>query len=249
MSKHFQKVMREVKSKMKALGFSRKELESVASNIDDNLTIAEDASDEDTASAITEAVDAAMPYLKIAQKSASRQTKAALEAAKEKDEDNDEDEEENDDDDDSDESDSGKTTEKPTRKKHVHRARSENTEIMKMLESISKRMEKQDEIINHLKQNNATERRKSRLEKILKDTGSFGKRILRQFDKMKFDNDEDFNDFLDEVKEDLEEANQERANIGLAKLGSVPKSEKKDGKEEKVDVLSDEELDKLADML
>lgn len=241
--------MREVKSKMKALGFSRKELESVASNIDDNLAISDDASDEDIASAITEAVDAAMPYLKIAQKSASRQTKAALEAAKEKDEDDEEDDEENDEEDDSEEADNGKTAEKQTRKKFNRRTKSESTEIMKMLESISKRMEKQDEVINNLKQNNATERRKNRLEKILKDTGSFGKRILRQFEKMKFDSDEDFNDFLDEVKEDLEEANQERANIGLAKLGSVPKSEKKDGKEEKVDVLSDEELDKLADML
>ena len=245
MSKHFQKVMREVKTKMKALGFSRKELESVASNIDDNLTIEDDASDEDIASAITEAVDAAMPYLKIAQKSASRQTKAALEAAKGKDDD---DEDESDDDDDSEDEEDEKTVEKQHKKRNRRQAKSENTEIMKLLEAMSKRMEKQDEVINALKQNNTSDKRKTRLEKVLKDTGSFGKRILRQFDKMKFDSDDDFNDFLDEVKEDLEEANQERANAGLAKLGSVPKSEKKD-KEEKVEEITDAELDKLADML
>ena len=117
-----------------------------------------------------------------------------------------------------------------------------------MLDSINKKLEKQDEVIANLRKGNTTDKRRAKLEKLLKDTGTFGKRTLRQFEKMDFEDDDEFEDFLDDVKKDLDEANQERANAGLAKLGAVP-SPDGGGNETKPEEITDKELDMLAEQL
>ena len=247
MSKHFQQLLKALKTsdEVKALGFNKEEIKSLASDMDKNLKIDENASDEDVESAIDEAVEHAIPFLKMAQKSSSRIVKKALEKKKEDDDDDDDDDEPNDDDepDGEEKPKDGKKT-----KKERNRAESEDSEIKKMLTTIMKKMEKQDETIANLRKGNTTDKRRAKLEKLLKDTGTFGKRTLRQFDKMDFEDDDEFEDFLDDVKADLEEANQERANAGLAKLGAVPTPDK-GGKEDKPEEITDNELDKLADML
>jgi hypothetical protein len=86
--------------------------------------------------------------------------------------------------------------------------------------------------------------RKSRLEELLKETGSFGQRTLKNFAKMKFENDEEFDDFFEEVEADLKAYNQERANDGLSKLGKTPLV----GGGNKEEVLSDDEVKALANL-
>ena len=54
-----------MKTKTKALGFNRKELEGLALKIDKNLELEEDASDEDVDAAIETAVEAALPFLEV----------------------------------------------------------------------------------------------------------------------------------------------------------------------------------------
>lgn len=261
MSKHFEKVLKALKTSddVKALGFDRDEIKRLASDIDKKLNLKEDASDEEVDSAIEEAVDNAIPYLKMAQSTASRIVKKKLAKSKKEEEDEDEDEDdddgddEDDDDDDEDDEPKGKKAKKSKKSKKNRQSKSEDDgdDVKKLLKSLVKKIEKQEETIAGLRKGNTEDKRRSKLEKILKDTGSFGKRYLRQFDKMNFEDDDDFEEFLDVVREDLEETNQERANAGLEKLGIKTSVERKSGddSEEQTEVASDEEVDKLADQL
>ena len=64
---------------------------------------------------------------------------------------------------------------------------------------------------------------------------------------MKFETDDEFNEFLSDVKEDLEQLNQERANEGLAKFGA-PKVDPQQTRTEpaKPKPLTDAEVEELA---
>ena len=259
MSKHFEKVLKALKTsdEVKALGFDKDEIKRLASNIDKKLNLEDDASDEDVESAIDEAVENAIPYLKMAQSSASRIVKKKLAKSK-KDEDDDEDDDDDDepvdDDDDEDDDDEpkGKKSKKSKKSKKNRQTKSDDDddEVKSMLKTLLKKVEKQDETIANLRKGNTEDKRRSKLEKLLKDTGSFGKRYLRQFDKMNFEDDDEFEEFLEEVKDDLEETNQERANAGLDKLGiKVASTSKKDDEDEQTEVVTDDELDALADQL
>lgn len=247
MSKHFTKILKELKTReeIKALGFNYDELKSLASDLDKNLTIDEQASDDDIESAVTGLVETAIPYLKMAQKTSSRIVKKSLEKAKAQEED----EEEEDDSDDNDETDDDHKTPKSDKSKKASRTTSDSTlETSKLLAKILERMQKQEEMISEMRQGNTKDKRRTQLEKLVKGTGSFGKRALRSFDKISFKDEEDFDDYLEEVRNDLEELNQERANAGLSKLGASVQADKKHEKEE-VEVLTDDELDKLASTL
>ena len=70
------KVFAELKAKAKSFGFSKKELESAAATIADNLDLDENASDEEIATAATEAVDKYLPLLKLSQSAYGRMVKA-----------------------------------------------------------------------------------------------------------------------------------------------------------------------------
>ncbi len=257
MSKHFEKVLKALKTsdEVKALGFDKDEIKRLASNIDKKLNLEDDASDEDVESAIDEAVENAIPYLKMAQSSASRIVKKKLAKSK-KDEDDDEDEDDDDDtvDDDDDEDDDdepkGKSKKSKKSKKNRQTKSDDDDDVKSLLKTLLKKVEKQDETIANLRKGNTEDKRRSKLEKLLKDTGSFGKRYLRQFDKMNFEDDDEFEEFLEEVKDDLEETNQERANAGLDKLGiKVAPTSRKDDEDEQTEVVTDDELDALADQL
>ena len=65
---------------------------------------------------------------------------------------------------------------------------------------------------------------------------------------MKFENDEDFDDFFSEVEEDLKSENQDRANKGLEKLGVPAGGGSSEKKEEKPEVLSEDEMKAIANM-
>lgn len=96
-----------------------------------------------------------------------------------------------------------------------------------------------------LKGDKVTTSRKSKLAELLKDSGSFGNRILKSFDRMKFETDEEFDDFYSEVEEDLNAYNQERADAGLANLSNPPAVGGKGGKKDD-EVISDAEVDAIA---
>lgn len=217
-------VFQSLKPRVKALGFNKNELKGVAAKIANNLNIEDDATDEDVNAAIEEAIDAVMPYLEFTQKVSSRVI-----------------------------NDYKKTTGKPVdgddddddiepQPKKQKQTKDDTPEWAQLL---VKQVEELKGELTAVKAKEKTATRKDKLSAILKDAGSYGSRTMKNFAKMKFETDEEFDEFLEEVEADLEAYNQERANEGLGKLGGSPNLGK--GAEKK-EVLTDDEIKELANL-
>lgn len=247
MKKHFKKVLEALKTSkdVKALGFSRRELKGVAAKIADKLDseIKEDASDEEVQEMVDEAIDAALPFLQFSQTVLDSRVQAYKNAHPLREDDDDED-------DDEDEPGSRKN-----RKSRVSKNKKEDNEgdddspFAKALKQVMDKLDGMQSEITELKSGKTTEGRKNKLEKLLKGTGKFGERTLKAFNRMSFENDDEFEDFYDEVEADLEAENQERANRGLERLGAPDatagaannRSKKNDN-----EMMSDDEVKELA---
>lgn len=232
MKKRTKQVLVILKPKSKALGFSREELEGIAADIANNLELDEEASDEDVNAEIEKQVNAVLPYLKIAQKTAQRTIQSF------KDSKNLEDDEVDDSDDDP------AGNKKPIRKQKKEKEEEQVPAWAQALITQNKAL--QTEILG-LKSERESDGRRSKLKALLKDKGTFGKTVLKNFDKMKFENESEFDDFYDGVVEDLAAIDQERANEGLGKLGA-PAAQRKP-KEEEVEVIKENEIDELAETM
>ena len=226
-----QLILKSLKTKAKAFGFNKKELESIADAVSDNLELAEDASDEDVNAAIETAVDAVLPFLQVSQSAASRAIQSYKDAHPV---------EGNDGNDGDDDPSPATKPVKPSPKKGSKVQTTTDDETPAWAQRLFDRLDK-------IEGEKTTDKRQSKLQKLLENTGSFGKRTMKAFARMKFENDEEFEEYLEEVQSDLDELNQERANDGLSKLGSVPPAKgAKTDKEKEVELMSDDELDKLA---
>lgn len=229
MKKKTKLVFNVLKLKSKALGFSKDELEGIAADVANNFELDEDASDEDVNAEIERQVDAVIPFLKIAQKTAQRTIQKFKDSA--------------DDNDDEDTNPDGTGI------------KEDNHKSEKVLEEkvpawaqalITQNKALQTEILG-LKSERETDGRRSKLKALLKDKGTFGKSVLKSFDRMKFENESEFDDFYDGVVEDLAAIDQERANEGLGKLGVPTGPNRKE--EGKPDVLKADEIDALAETM
>ena len=227
MKKKTKQVLSILKPKCKALGFNSSELEGIAADIADNLELDEEASEEDINEKISAEVDSVVPYLKIAQKASNR----VIQNSKN-----------NNNPDDINENNAGKGNNDPSEK--------EEEKVPAWAQAIITQQKAIQTELTGLKSERETDSRRSRLKALLKDTGTFGKSTLKSFDKMKFENETDFEEFYDGVIEDLATLNQERANAGLVKLGATAAtSANKKEKEDKPEVMSDNEIDELADTM
>lgn len=208
---------------------------SVAAKIADNLTFTDDASDEDVNAEIDTAIDAVLPYLQVSQSFANR----VIEENRKKNDDDDE----TDDDDDDDES-SNSTNRQPGLNKKNSQNKGKNDDAPEWAKGLVQTVQTLNDEIAALKGEKVTTTRREKLETLLKDAGTFGTRTLKSFNKMKFENDEEFEEFYSEVEEDLKSYNQERADAGLSSLGNPPGAGSK--KQEKNEVLTDEEVIAIA---
>lgn len=225
MKKKTKQVLSILKPKCKALGFNSSELEGIAADIADNLELDEEASEEDINEKISAEVDSVVPYLKIAQKASNRVIQ------------NYKNNKSNDDDNDEDEAGEGKSN-KPSE---------EADKIPAWAQAlIAQNKAIQTELVG-LKSERVLDGRRAKLQALLKDTGVFGKNVLKNFDRMSFENESEFDDFYDGVTEDLSALNQERANAGLAKLGASSAQTVHKDKEDKPEVLSDKDIEELAE--
>lgn len=228
-----QLVFSRLKPKMKALGFNRKELQGIAAKIADNLTSADDASDEDLNAEIDEKIDAVIPFLQVSQSYANR----LLEDERKK---NDDDEP---DDDDDDYKPSGRR--KPGSKNTKDDKDKNDDNTPEWAASLLKTVETLTNEITTLKGEKVASTRKAKLEELLKDAGSYGKRTLKNFDRMKFETDDEFDEFYSDVEEDLKAFNQELADKGLENLNNPPATGNKGGGKED-EPMSDKEIEDLA---
>ena len=217
-----------LKPRVKSLGFNKKELMGVAASIADNLTTEEEASEDDVNAEIDKAIDAVIPILSLAQTQASR----LMDSFKKKHEILDEDDTDDDDDQKS------QKKQKPTDKK------SADDGVMEQLKALMGAVTKMQEDFSSFKGEKVTDLRKQKLEALLKDTGVFGARTMKNFAKMSFDTDEEFDEYYSDVEQDLKDFNQERASAGLSALGAIPGAKKPKVKEEP---FSDDEIAALVD--
>lgn len=230
-----QKVLLMLKPKVKQFGFNKKELQGIAAKIADNLTSADDASDEDVNAEIEEKIDAVLPYLQVSQSYANR----LVEDARKK----------NDDDEPGDDDDYDEPTQRfkrHTGSKSNKTNKEENDDAPAWAKGIVETVETLRGEIATLKGEKVTTTRKDKLTELLKDSGSYGNRILKSFDRMRFETDEEFDDFYSEVEEDLKAYNQERADAGLATLGNPPAAGGGKGVKKEDEVISDAEVEAIA---
>lgn len=135
--------------------------------------------------------------------------------------------------------------------KLAKRIKEQDNLIKEEREAAKKRMEKFEEFQREFETMRAERlrlNRESRLNEIVKDAGVFGKRIRENYTKMSFESDEDFDKFLSDIKEDINEFNQERADKGLALLGT-PASGETEPPGGKAEPMSDAEVDALASIM
>jgi len=232
-----QLVILKLKPKVKQFGFNSKEIKGIAAKIADNLTSADDASDEDVNAEIDAKIEAVIPYLSLGQSFANR----VIEENRRKNGANEESEE---DDDDEEYDDDTSASRHAGSKKKSPKGKEKSEDVPKWAQLLSNKIETLTGEVTSLKSEKQANDRRSKLEKLLKDTGTFGSRTLKSFDKMKFENDDEFEEFISEVKEDLNAYNQERADAGLSAMGNPPSVV---GQEKKEEPYSDEEIDALAD--
>ena len=219
-----------MRTKTKAIGLNRKELEGLALNIDKNLQLEEDASDEDVDAAIEDAIDAALPFLEVSQSVAQRSIQTSLKRRNQQSADGEE----------------GGTT-SAQGKGEENQSNSEDSELMKFLKEQSEAINTLKSQLDTLQTDRVKETRRTKLKKLVGNTGAYGKSVLKQFGFMDFKDEDAFDDYLDEVQKDLEEMNQERANEGLKKLGEVPTGKKnKSPENDDVDAMSDDDIIALA---
>lgn len=242
MKKHFRKVLEALKTSkdIKALGFSRRELKGVAAKIADKLDseIKEDASDEEIKEAVDDAIDSALPFLQFSQTVSDSRVQAYKNAHSL-------DEEEDDDDDDEPVSRKSQTS----KKNRKNEGDDDDSPLAKLLKSMSEKLDGMQSEITALKSGKTADSRRAKIESLLKNTGKFGERTLKAFNRMSFKNDEEFEDYVEEIEADLEAENQERANRGLEKLGAPAvsggaletRSKKNDN-----EMMSDDEVKELA---
>lgn len=217
-----------LRPKAEALGFNRKELMGVSDTIVGNLSLKEDASDEEIDAAIDDAIDAVIPILKVGQSMSSR----VINAAKEDKKDNDKD----------DEGDKKEQNPEPSKKKE-----GEDGKTPEWANALLTKVETLSSQVVALQGEKLAGSRKARLKELLSDSGSFGVRTLKNFDRMSFENDDEFEDFFTEVESDLAEYKQELADNGLSHLGKPTIQAK--GASQKNDLATDEEIKRMSERL
>ena len=232
-----QQVLLRLKPKVKAFGLNSRELKGIAAKIADNLTSADDASDEDVNAEIDKEIDSALRYLPFGQSQANRLLDEWKKNHPETDDDDNDDDDDDDGASDNQRRQAGSNTKNPKNK-------GKNDDAPEWAKGLVQTVQTLNDEIAALKGEKVTTTRREKLETLLKDAGTFGTRTLKSFNKMKFENDEEFEEFYSEVEEDLKSYNQERADAGLSSLGNPPGAGSK--KQEKNEVLTDEEVIAIA---
>lgn len=231
------RVLTKLKPKVKRFGFTKKVLKSVAAEIADKLDLTDDASEEDADAEIDKAIDVALPYIAMIQSQANSQLDEWKKAIDKDDDD--------DDDDEADETPASSNAVQQRRStkltKTAEKTDSQSKEFKALMDAVTALTKE----VSTLKEGKTADARRSRLESLLKDAGTFGKRTLKSFAKMSFKDDDEFDEFISEVEDDLKALSQERADAGLSSMGNPPGG-KGDKQEKKEEVFSDAEIDALA---
>jgi len=246
-----EKVLELLKPKVKAFGFNKTELEGIAEHISNNLSLEDNASDDDVNAAIDKAIEAVLPFFSAAQSQANR----AIEKYKKEHPAQDDNNKGGDDSNHPSHvtNANGKGDGNGDSQNDVNNGKNDDGKALAALvaEALKPFTAKIDALtgeLNSMKVEKTTTTRKQRLEKLLENSGAFGTRTLKNFTRMTFNNDDEFDEFYADVESDLKAYNQERADAGLQQLG-VPPSRDSAVKPKEVKPLTEQEIKDLVDSL
>lgn len=150
-------------------------------------------SDDATDDEIDARIDAAIPFLKVAQKAANRTIEEARKKATKPAE-----------------------TETPSVEEAGSQTPPNATDEPTWFKTYREAQEKR---ITAIENEKVVGTRKTQLETVVKDAGTFGTKTLKDFERMNFENDEAFNEYLEDTKADAEAFKQEAADKGLSGMG------------------------------
>lgn len=228
------------------MGFNQKELKGIAARIADNLKSDADAQDDDVNVEIDTMIDMVTPFLSFGQSQANRlldewkknHAEQARDNASASDEPG--------------ATPDGKTavtsvtattagpkTDNPTNKT--------GDTTPAWAKALSESITALTNEVSAMKSERTRDAREERLKDALKDTGAFGERLLKDFPRMRFDSDDDFDSFMSDVGDSVKAFAQERADKGLKGMGGTLGASGAGDVSQKV--LSDKELDELAKTL
>lgn len=192
-----ERILKLLKPKVVSLGFNEKELESAVKGI---LKLNPDLEKEDTTDeAINAILDAVIPILGVGQQNSTR----VINEFKKK-------------------------QNNPNPPKET-----EEGNPNPQPENISDKLEKKlDLLMNEiagLKGEKTRDSRKAQLEQVVKDAGKYGQKILKEFEERTyktFENDEEFEAYLESTKQDVLDYLQEEKDKGLSNFSSIGGSNK-----------------------
>lgn len=223
-----------------ALGFSRKELEAAASLIEGGLTLAETDTDEDTTAKVEAAVRAQLPMFRFIQSVSDRkQQQSRAQERKQQQQ---------------------QEAQTPPTGGHEPQTAAPKAEpqqqqqqqgISPEIRALTDMVKRLTDEVGSLRQEKVADTRRERFARTLAesgiaaDTGAYQRR-MRGFSRMRFTDDDDFTQFLDEEAEGIKAEAQEIANGRLA-AAQQPKQPKQEAAG-KPKVMSDAEIDEMAKM-
>jgi hypothetical protein len=232
------KVFRILKAKTKfaSLGFDRDTAMSVAANIADNLEVEDDATPEELDAAVTTALEQQLPTLKLLQ---SQFNKGVEVGKKKKPTDKTDDDPEDDDpeDDDPEDDDKNKGAKKSGSQKK------DKDEMPAWAQKVFDKLDSFEKELATSKTEKTKAGRRKQLEELVKDTGLYGKRILKSFDRMELTN-EQFEEYLDEITEEVGELGKDAPADSSKSFGSPLGGGASGAKKDKE--ASDAEIEELA---
>lgn len=207
--------------KAKALGYSRKELSNVADIILESLP--EDMDEADEVNEVSRKIDEYLPLLKVGQSAATRiADKTRTRSAKE-------------DDFEADES----TDDEPTRTRSAKE--DDFADAPRWARRLAKMFEQSSE---------SSVRRRAKVEALVENMGKAGKHFLRDFDRHTFRNNEEWEEYFADLKDEIMEIEREQNDEILERMtkpvGVVPGRSRRRNHDD--DLMSDEEVIELAKM-
>jgi len=248
-------ILAALKPKVKAFGFNTKEIEGIAESISNNLNLADDASDEDVNEAIEKSINAVLPVFTQAQSMANRVIeKKSKEMAAQLN--NNTGGEGNGNDNNGNQGNGNQENGAGNNNDNNgvdNKGGNDNGKALaemlaEALKPFTAKIDALSGELTAMKTEKTTTSRKQRLEKLLENSGAYGQRTLKNFAKMSFENDDEFNEFLSDVESDLKAYNQERADAGLQQLG-VPPSQNHPKDKPYAKPLTEQEIKDLVDSL
>lgn len=218
---NLEKLLKLLKTKVASLGYNKKELRGIAEAISNNSELGEDATDEE----ISAEIEAVLPYLRFGQQQANRIASANANA--------------NDQGGNGDNEPSPSVT--PTNTDTPPNNADDTPQWAKAL------LEQNKALVERLSAMEGERTMNSRLERVKKAVegcGAMEKSTIRDFARMQFASEDDFEDYLSEVTESVSEY---RKDVGNDAVGSMTSKPGGAGANKPEEVASDAEIEALSE--